>query len=215
MTAPVYRDPVDALWVAAAARCGLRVVTSREVYASWDGAGELAVAHPDDRDPDDCVAQLVLHELCHALVEGRAAWAERDWGLCNHDDRHVVREHAAHRVQAWLTDPHGLRALLAPTTEHRAYYDALPADPFAPSDDPALPPALAGRRLAVEGPWWRPLQQALAATAVIARAAAPLVDATSLWRAVTDDSGRRADATGSAGRRAPGPPAPRAVRGRR
>ena len=215
MTRPPYVDPVDLVWIRAAARCGLRVVTSREVYASWDGAGELSIAHPDDRDPDDCVAQLVLHEMCHALVEGRAAWSERDWGLCNHDDRDLVREHAAHRVQAWLTAPHGLRVLLAPTTEHRVYYDALPEDPLAACDDPALEPARAGCRLAEDGPWTAPLTDALAATAAIARAAAPFADGATLWSSVRADSGRPADAAGSPDRRGPGRPSPRVAPGPR
>ncbi len=188
MNARRYDDPVDALWVAAAARCGLRVVTSREVYASWDGVGELSIADPADRDADDCVAQLVLHELCHALVEGPAALTKRDWGLCNHDERDLVREHACHRVQAALTDRHGLRVVLAPTTEHRVYYDALPVDPLADTpDDPAVEPARAGWRRAVEGPWATPLDDALRATSAIARIVADTAPGT-IWASFKSDS---------------------------
>ena len=46
------------------------------------------------------------------------------------DPDHVVREHACLRFAADLSARFGLRGAMAPTTEHRAYYDALPDAPL-------------------------------------------------------------------------------------
>ena len=176
-----YEDPLDLVWVATAARLGLRVERSAEVYASTDGRGTLQLARPEDMDPDDCLAQMILHELCHALVEGPDAEGRPDWGLSNRDDRDLVREHACHRLQAALADGHGLRTFLAVTTDHRAYYDALPADPLADDGDPAVAPARAGWERARSGPWAPVLEAALTATAAVARGVAPFAGDDSLW----------------------------------
>jgi hypothetical protein len=72
-----------------------------------------------------------LGELCHALVEGPARLRLVDYGLDNTSDQHRVNEDAAMRLQAALAGEHGLRGVLAVTTEWRPYYDALPADPLA------------------------------------------------------------------------------------
>ena len=48
------------------------------------------------------LAQLILHELCHALVEGPGALNRPDWGLDNESARDVEREHACLRLQARL-----------------------------------------------------------------------------------------------------------------
>ena len=48
------------------------------------------------------------------------------------------RELACIRLQAHLTEQHGLRDMLGPTSDFRAYWDALPADPLAPLDAAAL-----------------------------------------------------------------------------
>ncbi len=180
-----YDDPLDLVWVAAAQRLGVRIARSAEVYASWDGAGTLTLSTPDDFDADDSLAQLIFHELCHALVAGPSAFTRVDWGLDNTDDRDLVQEHACHRLQAALADRHGLRGLLAVTTTWRPYWDALPADPLAPCDDPALPLALAAWDRARHGPWADTLEAALAATATIAEAVRSFADALptdSLWR---------------------------------
>ena len=63
------------------------------------------------------------------LVQGETGFGKRDWGLDNTSDRDVVREHATLRVQAFLAARHGLRRVLAPTTDFRAFWEALPADP--------------------------------------------------------------------------------------
>lgn len=66
----VYRDPLDELWLACAAEVGLRVRRTADAYASTDGRGTLSISTPEHLDADDCLAQMVFHELCHALVQG-------------------------------------------------------------------------------------------------------------------------------------------------
>lgn len=180
-----YVDPIDLIWIETAGKLGITVLRSDATFASWNGAGELTLSTTAGFDADDCVAQLVLHEVCHALVEGPAAWSRPDWGLENIDERDLSREHAAQRLQGRLATPHGLRTLLAPTTKWRSYYDALPDDPLAgPDDDPAVPLAQAAWRRSQEEPWFNPLQRALEATAIIARAVAPFASHKTLWRQV-------------------------------
>ncbi len=184
-----YSDPVDIIWIETARRLGVRVVRSAEVFASWSGDGTLTLSTPAEMDPDDSLAQLVFHELCHALVEGPQGQGLPDWGLENVDDRDAVREHACHRLQAALAGAHGLRAFFAVTTDWRAYWDLLPADPLADGDDPAIPIARQAYRRATEGPWSAALADALRATASIAAAVAPFAAESSLWLAPA--AGRR------------------------
>jgi hypothetical protein len=172
---PLATEEIERLWTAAAARLGLRVVRTGDAYATSDGRGTIAIGVGDALDVDDAVAQLVFHELCHALTEGDANLDKPDWGLDNTTARDVVREHACLRLAAHLADAHGLRAFLAPTTEYRAYHDALPADPLCAEeagDDPAIPIAREAAARAAAAPWAGPLGDALAATAAaLARAA--------------------------------------------
>ena len=177
-----YQDPLDLIWIHAAARLGMRVVRSEEVYAAWDGRAELTLTASGGFDPDDSLAQLIFHEICHALTEGPERVHVVDWGLENTDRRDLVREHACHRVQAALADPFGLRELLAVTTVYRPYYDALPPEPLAPGADPAIPIARAGHRRGVSGPWAAPIAEALRATAQLAAIVAPFAPPESLWR---------------------------------
>src|SRR5262249_61742879 len=95
---------------------------------------------------------------------------------------------------------HGLRAVLAPTPEFRAFWDQLPDDVLADRADPSVQAAIAALRRVDQPPWAPALGEALAATAQIAGAAArfardepvervepvePLAaDRRSLWRAV-------------------------------
>jgi hypothetical protein len=171
---PLARTAIERVWIDAAARLGLRVVRTTDAYATSDGRGTIAIGQGEALDLDDAVAQLVFHELCHAITEGPDALARPDWGLNNVDvgPRDAVREHACLRLQAHLADAHGLRALMAPTTEYRAYHDALPAAPLAEGDDPAIALACAAAARAAAAPWAAPLAEALAATAAeVARAA--------------------------------------------
>jgi hypothetical protein len=163
---PLATDAIDEIWRRAAAQIGFQLARTADAYATSDGRGEIAIGAPETLDDDDALAQLVLHELCHAITEGDAALARPDWGLDN-VPAHVVREHACLRVQARLADPFGLRALMAPTTPYRDYYLALPADPLDGADDEgdaAARAAAACARFATSA-WRAPIEQALAATA--------------------------------------------------
>jgi hypothetical protein len=176
-----YADPLDGVWLETARRCGLVVVRDEAVFASFDGAKTLTICTPEHFDQDDCLAQMILHELCHALIMGAGGAAQRDWGLENVDDQDAVFEHACHRLQATLADRHGLRAMLAPTTDYRAYYDRLPRDPLAAGADPAIALAIDGWDRARHGPWAQALEDGLSATGNLALAVRDHQDAGSLW----------------------------------
>ena len=162
-----YQDPADLIWLRTAEQIGWTVERSTEVFASFDGRGTLRISTPEDFDPDDCLAQMVLHEICHALVQGPENLNKPDFGMENIDDSDLLAEHACHRLQAALLDPFGLRQALAPTTDHRPYYSALPVWPCR-GDEPAAVSARAGLKRAQEGPWAELLTQALSATAALA-----------------------------------------------
>jgi hypothetical protein len=178
-----YDDPLSLVWLRTARQLGIEVARSREVFASWDGAGTLTLGADEDLDDDDCLAQMILHELCHALVEGEVSHEQTDWGLDNTDDRDATREFATLRLQAALLAPHGLRRMLAVTTDWRAAYDALPLDPLA-GDDEATRLARAGWRRATDGPWAGPLRAALTATAALAETTRAFTTEGSLWALV-------------------------------
>lgn len=184
-----YVDPLDALWIAAAQRIGLRVERSRAAYAASDGHGTLYVGRASDLDADDCLAQLIFHELCHSLIEGEAAFGRADWGLASDGTRDDARERACLRVQAALAGRFDLVELLAPTTEFRTFYDSLGSDPLegAPPDEGRWAHAAWAR--AFEPPWAPHLERALEGTAGIVRIAmgtgAPEVDvegAPTVWK---------------------------------
>jgi hypothetical protein len=172
----VYVDPLDAVWLAVARAVGLTISRSSEVYASTDGRGRLVLGDASTLDPDDCLAQMVFHEICHALVQGYENLSAPDWGLDNETDRDFVREHACLRLQATLASRYGLREVLAPTTDFRSYYDALPEDPLSGDGDPAI--RLAHEALTRVGtkpfsPW---LEEGLEATRVILAAVRAIED---------------------------------------
>jgi putative zinc- or iron-chelating protein len=189
-----YRDPLDEVWLGLARRVGFRVARTAAVFASTDGDRVIQVGTPEVLDADDSLAQMILHELCHALVEGEDAWSRPDWGLDNQGldsqgldsqtRRDELREQACLRLQAALLAPHGLREVLAPTTEHRGFYDALGADALAPAGDAAVVLAKIALERAGRAPFAPHLEAALAATATIARAAAPFAAEDSLAAAV-------------------------------
>ncbi len=181
-----YNDPLDIIWITTAARMGMRVERSHEVFAAWDGQGVLTVGTNETLDPDDTLAQMVLHETCHALVEGPAAVNKPDWGLDITDRSQLVHEHACLRLQASLAQPHGLREFFASTTNARRYYDALPEDPLRGEDDPAVPLANVGHDRAINGPWSDAIQSALRATAALAAVVRPFTCKNSLW--LVDDA---------------------------
>lgn len=190
-----YEDPLDLIWLRCARELGFEIARSHEVYASFDGQRVITLSTEDDFDPDDSLAQMILHELCHALVAGFAApisgepdaaptAAREDWGLDNTSDRDLLQEHATHRLQAHLADRWGLRPLFAVTTQWREHFDRLGKDPLA-GPDPAAALARDARAHADREPWAGALRRALSRTAEIAdlvrRAASP----GSLWAEVS------------------------------
>jgi Putative zinc- or iron-chelating domain len=168
----LYVDPLAQVWLTAARQIGLRVVRTSEAYAATDGSGTLAIGTDATLDPDDSLAQMIFHELCHSLVEGEQAFAQPDWGMDNTDPGHDWREHACLRVQWVLAGRHGLGAVFAPTTEFRAFWDELAGDVLAERTAPSVQAAIAGLHRVGRPPWAPVLEQALAATAQIAQAAA-------------------------------------------
>lgn len=170
-----YIDPLDHIWISAAKELGLKVQRSPHGYAHTDGKGNLYFAPPDELDDDDCLAQMIFHELCHALVQGEGSFDKPDWGLSNDEQADVyagdvTREWACLRIQASLLRPYGLRRLLAPTTDFRAFYDKLPRHPLAEAPEREAELAQAGLSLAHRPPFRRVLSDALIATCELHRA---------------------------------------------
>jgi Fe-S-cluster containining protein len=132
LAAPLDAPDIDRVWLDAAARCGFRVERTNAAYATTNGRGVIEIGERAVLDDDDCLAQLILHELCHALVQGEGRWSEADWGLDNTSDRDDAAEAACLRLQAHVADRHGLRELFAPTTPWKTYYGALAADTLRP-----------------------------------------------------------------------------------
>ncbi len=182
----IYLDPLDAIWLTVAERIGFHVERSTEVYASTDGRGTMVIGAPDTLDPDDSLAQLILHELCHSLIEGPESLGVPDFGLDNLTSADEVREHACLRLQASLTGKHGLREVLAPTTSFRSYYDELPEDPLE-GNDPAATAARRGADRATQRPWAPHLEAGLRSTAKVMEVARelgahdPSVTAPPIW----------------------------------
>lgn len=170
-----YEDPLARVWIVCAEHIGFRVARTTEAYASTDGRGTLLIGADELLDPDDSLAQMILHELCHALVEGEAGEGQTDWGLDNTSGRHTWRERATLRLQAYLTAPYGLRDFFAPTTDFRVkFWDSLPDDPFWAAQEAGgrrerscVAARLAAWR-ATQARWAPHLRAALAASAAIA-----------------------------------------------
>jgi len=163
-----YVDPVDVIWLSTATRLGMTIRRDPDIYSMTDGTGLLALGPRADLDEDDCLAQMVFHELCHWVTNGLDSFHERDWGfpLSTAVD---PREHACIRLQAWWSGRHGLREMFGHTGDYRQYYDGLPDDPLEPIDDTpweagVVTTAIEAVRRAQEAPWWAPIEAALAAT---------------------------------------------------
>jgi len=183
----VYLDPLDSIWLTVVSRIGFRIERSSEVYASTDGEGVMTIGEPSTLDLDDCLAQMILHELCHSLIEGEQSLTVPDFGLDNESEQDLVRERACLRLQAWLTGNHGLRSVLAPTTDFRSYYETLPEDPIADHSDPATALAKRGAARSQQAPWAPHLQEGLKATAQVLKVVSELgakdpgSDKTPIW----------------------------------
>lgn len=160
---------------------GMRIERSGEVNASWDGEGVLTIGTPETLDPDDCLAQMILHEACHALCEGPESLHKPDWGLDSFNPAKKIHEHACLRLQAAFADRYGMRSFFASTTVFRRYYDQLLADPLADGDDPAIAIARAAFARAQAGPWAQPIDDALRRTALIAQATKDIAAPNSIW----------------------------------
>jgi len=164
----LHDSQIERIWIDAAARVGFRVERTGLAYASTDGQGVIAIGADETLDHDDSVAQLVFHELCHALVQGPENLRVPDWGLDNTSDRDLVAEHACLRLQAHLADAQALRPLMTPTTISRDYYQALPAFALDGGDE-ACRRAAAAARWAAAAPWKAALDEALSRTAALVR----------------------------------------------
>ena len=112
----------DPLWVELLEQAGFRLARRSTSYVWYDGRGEVAIAPDEELDADDTLAQIILHEMVHLLVQGEAARTEPDWGLDNLTDSDAYLEEAALVVQLRLLSLWGLEAVLVPTTDFRGYY---------------------------------------------------------------------------------------------
>jgi hypothetical protein len=160
---------LDLIWMECARRLDLPVARGGQAYVHFDGA-TLHVADERELDADDSLAQLVLHELCHLLVQGPPLRYTPDWGLHNTGGPDTaadeVREHAALRLQAHLGAAFGLRNLLFPTTVVRPFYERLPPRPLdVPDDDGSVALARAAATRAGHEPVRRALADALSRSA--------------------------------------------------
>ena len=177
----IYDDPLDVIWLHAALRMGMTIERSSTVFAAWNGAGILTIGTAETLDPDDSVAQMILHETCHCLIEGPQSFSQPDWGVQIDNPEQRVREHSCLRLQAAITQPFGLRQFFAATTNFRKYYDKLPVDPLADDGDPAVEAAIAGMQRAKDGPWSAILADALQRTQQIAAIVCQVAEDESLW----------------------------------
>lgn len=180
-----YRDPLEVVWLGLLTELGFKLERSHEVFAAFDGQHTLTLCAAEHFDADDSLAQMVLHELCHALVAGDAGRNRPDWGLENATQRDLIQEHACHRLQAQLSGEYGLRDFFAVTTDHRSYWDSLGLDVLADTPNSAPDPSIERARLAYHracnGPWAEPLRRALQATQALASIARDFAGPGSLW----------------------------------
>lgn len=169
-----YEDPLNSIWTRCANQLGFTIKRTEAAYASTDGKGTLLIAVDSMLDPDDCLAQMIFHELCHALVEGEEGEKREDWGLGTIGKGDPWREHACLRLQAYLAAAHGLRNFFAPTTDYRvSFWNHLPENPFAAPEEQGgrrEKSCIAARQAAqraASARWHGPLTEALKATAAI------------------------------------------------
>jgi hypothetical protein len=145
---PLLRT-LDTAWLDLLGRYGFSVERSPVSWVAYNGRGTISIAPDDLLDDDDSIAQIALHELCHFWVEGPRSRECPDWGLDNTDERHVVREQAALRLQAHLLDGFGLRLALVATTDFRPYYEGLGPSPLnAEVSEPSVDAARQGLQTA-------------------------------------------------------------------
>ncbi|MCA9633318.1 MAG: YkgJ family cysteine cluster protein [Myxococcales bacterium] len=181
----VYRDPLELIWIGLLEELGFRLERSSEVFAAFDGQHTLTLCHGEHFDADDSLAQMIFHELCHALVAGDAGRNAKDWGMQHDDERDLEQERACHRLQATLAGEHGLRDFFAVTTDHRPFWDQLGAEPLRSVDsvdEPSVERARLGYHRATQGPWSAPLARALTRTRAIGDLVRDVAPSNSLWK---------------------------------
>lgn len=167
MTPWQHLRTLDAAWTGFLTKRGARIERTDECFVAWLGASHtLLIAHDDDLDADDTLAQIILHELCHHLVEGDESWDQDDWGLNNQTDDHLYREYAALRLQSAILATPRMRAFLQPTTDHRWFYESLGDDPLRDriesiDDDQSVEAAMRGWTRWIEWPYRDELQALL------------------------------------------------------
>ena len=176
-----YADPIDLIWLDIAQELGFRIHRSDEAYASFDGCGRMTICTDAEFDPDDSLAQMILHEICHALVGGRNALKTPDWGLTSDQGDDLNKEHATHRLQASFCDKFGLRELFAVTTQWRPHYDSLGPEPLR-GDKPSVAMAKQGLENARAWNWENHILRGLKATAAVAEIVRPFAPVESTWR---------------------------------
>ena len=70
---PLATPAIDEIWRRAATTVGFALARTQDAYATSDGRGGIAIGATETLDGDDALAQLVFHELCHAITEGEAS----------------------------------------------------------------------------------------------------------------------------------------------
>ncbi len=175
-----YLDPIDLVWLSTAKTLGITVRRHPVVFGMTEGDGILHLGERSTLDPDDCVLQMVFHEICHWITNGIESVHQRDWGFAL-DDELDPREHACQRVQAFLAQEFGLRDILGATGDFRQYWDQLPLDPTEPLDDSpwerkVCELAQAAILRAKQPPFVGPISRALCATAAIRSEILPFLE---------------------------------------
>lgn len=166
-----YLDPVELVWLSTAKSLGIVVRRHPDVFGMTEGDGILHLGDRSTLDPDDCVLQMVFHEICHWITNGTETVHQRDWGFAL-DDELDPREHACQRLQAFLAQEFGLRDMLGATGDFRQYWDQIPQDPTEPLDDSPWERKVcelvqAAILRAKQPPFAGPISRALNATAAI------------------------------------------------
>ncbi len=151
---------LNQIWIDCAKRIDLPVERGGDAYVHFDGK-TLHIATDDHLDADDSLAQLILHEICHSLVEGPDARHRPDWTLDNTHDEDFVREQAAVRLQAHLAGAYGLRGTLYPTTSVRTFFESLPRFALGNPADHQLDQSIALAYVAADRAGKRPFAGAL------------------------------------------------------
>lgn len=205
-----YSDPLEIIWIHLAKQLGFEVVRDADVFAAYDGDAVLRIGTPETLDPDDSLGQMILHELCHALVEGPDAMRTPDWGLDFDNPLHRSHEFATLRLQAAFADQAKMRSFFASTTDFRWYFDLIPSDslhteisrqqisrvceigefdlstsdfnPITADDRIALQMARQAWGTAEEQAWRGPILDAINRTATLAKTIHKIAPDDSLWK---------------------------------